>query len=153
MLERASRIDLENYLPEDVLTKVDRASMLSSIEVRAPLLDRSMLEFAYARVPSYLKATSGTRKVLLKRLASRVLPPQFDTARKQGFSIPLGRWLAGGEWSGFFREVLLGSRSDLFDHETVEKLLRGQDRGRNNSERLFALTMFELWRQHYRASM
>ncbi|MGA2399109.1 MAG: asparagine synthase (glutamine-hydrolyzing) [Steroidobacteraceae bacterium] len=153
LLERASRVDLENYLPEDILTKVDRASMLSSIEIRAPLLDRAMLEFAYGRVPSHLKATSTSRKVLLKRLASRVLPSQFDAVRKHGFSIPLGRWLAGGEWSGSFREVLLGPRSDLFDRQTIAQLLRGQERGRNNCERLFALTIFELWRQHYRASM
>ncbi len=152
LLQRASRFDLGNYLPEDILVKVDRASMLSSLEVRAPLLDRKVVEFACAKVPSTLKATAGARKVLLKRLAARILPPQFDRQRKQGFSVPLARWLAGGEWSQFFREVLLGSQSTLFEHTTIRTLLRGQERGRTNSERLFALVMLELWRREYRAS-
>jgi asparagine synthase (glutamine-hydrolysing) len=153
LLQRASRFDLENFLPEDILVKVDRASMLSSLEVRAPLLDRTLLEFACREVPSSLKATSGTRKVLLKQLAARVLPPQFDRQRKQGFSIPLARWIDGGEWAGFFREVLLGSQSTLLDHKSVRGLLRGQERGRANSERLFALVMLELWRREYGASL
>jgi asparagine synthase (glutamine-hydrolysing) len=153
LLERASRFDLENYLPEDILVKVDRASMLSSLEVRAPLLDRQLVEFAYRKVPSALKATAGSRKVLLKQVAARVLPPQFDRQRKQGFSIPLARWLDGAEWSEFFRDVLLGSQSTLLEHETVRALLRGQQRGRANSERLFALVMLELWRREYRASL
>jgi asparagine synthase (glutamine-hydrolysing) len=153
LLQRASRFDLENYLPEDILVKVDRASMLSSLEVRAPLLDRKVVEFACAKVPSALKATAGSRKVLLKQLAARVLPPQFDRQRKQGFSIPLARWLAGVEWSQFFREVLLGSQSTLFEHTTIRALLRGQERGRTNGERLFALVMLELWRREYRASL
>ena len=153
LLQRASRFDLENYLPEDILVKVDRASMLSSLEVRAPLLDRTLVEFACRAVPSSLKATSGARKVLLKQLATRVLPPQFDRQRKQGFSIPLARWIEGGEWAEFFRDVLLGSQSALLDHERVRGLLRGQERGRANSERLFALVMLELWRREYGASL
>jgi asparagine synthase (glutamine-hydrolysing) len=153
LLQRASRFDLENYLPEDILVKVDRASMLSSLEVRAPLLDRRVVEFACRRVPSALKATAGSRKVLLKQLAARVLPPQFDRQRKQGFSIPLAGWLEGGEWAGFFRETLLGSQSTLFEHKSIRTLLHGQQHGRANSERLFALVMFELWRREYRASL
>jgi asparagine synthase (glutamine-hydrolysing) len=153
LLQRASRFDLENYLPEDILVKVDRASMLSSLEVRAPLLDRTLLEFACRAVPSSLKATSGARKILLGQLAARVLPPQFDRRRKQGFSVPLARWIEGGEWARFFRDVLLGSRSTLLDHDSVRGLLRGQERGRVNSERLFALVMLELWRREYRASL
>jgi asparagine synthase (glutamine-hydrolysing) len=153
LLERASRLDLENYLPEDILVKVDRASMLSSLEVRAPLLDRQVVEFACRRVPSALKATAASRKVLLKQVAARILPSQFDRQRKQGFAIPLGRWLDGNEWSTFFREVLLGAQSTLLEHAPVNALLRGQQRGRANSERLFALVMLELWRREYRVSL
>jgi len=150
LLQRATRTDFENYLAEDILVKVDRASMLNSLEVRAPLLDYRIIEFAFGKVPSDLKATPSSRKVLLKRLAARLLPPQFDQQRKQGFSIPLAAWLQSGPWLRFFRDVLLGSDGRLFDRAAVSELLDGQARGLRNSERLFALLLFELWRQEYR---
>jgi asparagine synthase (glutamine-hydrolysing) len=152
LLGRATRMDFENYLPEDILVKVDRASMLNSLEVRAPLLDHRVIEFAFGKVPSSLKATATSRKVLLKKLAARLLPPQFDRERKQGFSIPLASWLQSDPWRGFFREVLLGSVDTLFHPRAVGALLAGQAKGRGNSERLFALVMLELWRREYRVS-
>lgn len=153
LLQRATRMDFDNYLSEDILVKVDRASMLNSLEVRAPLLDYRLIEFAFSRVPSHMKATSTNRKILLKKLTSRLLPPEFDQHRKQGFSIPLASWLRSGAWQDFFREVLLGTDSSLFDHKVVRKLLDGQSRGRANSERLFSLVMFELWRREYNISI
>ncbi len=153
LLQRATRMDFGNYLAEQILVKVDRASMLNSLEVRAPLLDFRLIEFAFAKVPSHLKATSNSRKVLLKKLAARVLPREFDQQRKQGFSIPLASWLQSGPWNAFFRETLLGSDDSLFDRNEVSKLLAGQAKGRVNSERLFALVLFELWRREYRISM
>jgi asparagine synthase (glutamine-hydrolysing) len=151
LLQRATRMDFENYLAEDILVKVDRASMLNSLEVRAPLLDYRVIEFAFGRVPSELKATRSGRKLLLKKLAARLLPPSFDTRRKQGFSIPLASWLAKDVWQSFFRDALLGSDA-FFNRKLVIDLLEGQAKGRSNSERLFALVMFELWRREYRVA-
>ena len=148
LLQRATRMDFQNYMAEDILVKVDRASMLHSLEVRAPLLDFRVIEFAFAKVPSYLKATAQEKKILLKRLTTRVLPPAFDRHRKQGFSIPLANWLKGGAFRETFHDVLRDPQS-IFDSRTADALLRGQDRGRNNGERLFALVMFELWRRAY----
>jgi asparagine synthase (glutamine-hydrolysing) len=74
---------------------------------------------------------------------------EFDQHRKQGFSIPLGSWLQSGAWRDYFCEVLLGSENALFGHAVVNKLLNGQAKGRANSERLFALVLFELWRREY----
>lgn len=153
LLQRATRMDFENYLAEDILVKVDRASMLNSLEVRAPLLDHRIIEFAFGKVPSCLKATPTQRKVLLKKLAARVLPPAFDQQRKQGFSIPLASWLQSGPWGEFFREVLLDSRDGLFDRRFVGGLLASQAKGRSNSERLFALVLFELWRREYKVGI
>jgi asparagine synthase (glutamine-hydrolysing) len=153
LLQRATRMDFENYLAEDILVKVDRASMLNSLEVRAPLLDYRVIEFAFGRVPPRLKATATLRKVLLKRLTSRLLPPEFDYHRKQGFSIPLASWLRSGPWQSFFREVLLEPGNILFSHKMVSNLLDGQAKGRANTERLFALVMFELWRREYQVSI
>ncbi|HHT9158229.1 MAG TPA: asparagine synthase (glutamine-hydrolyzing) [Candidatus Brocadiaceae bacterium] len=153
LLQRSTRMDFENYLPEDILVKVDRTSMLNSLEVRAPFLDYRIIEFAYGKVPSYLKATPTSSKVLLKKLAMRLLPVEFDHQRKQGFSIPLGSWLQDGPWKQFFHETLLGSNDMLFNRQCVNDLLDGQTKGRANSERLFALVFFELWRREYGASL
>jgi len=148
LLQRATRMDFANYLAEDILVKVDRASMLSSLEMRAPLLDYRLIEFAFGRVPSRLKATPTEKKIMLKRLAARLLPPEFDQQRKQGFSIPMNEWLKKGPFRDLFWDVL---KSDdcFFDRKTVDSLLVGQDRGRSNGERLFALVQFELWRREY----
>jgi asparagine synthase (glutamine-hydrolysing) len=146
-------MDFENYLPEDILVKVDRTSMLNSLEVRAPFLDYRVIEFAFGKVPSNLKATPTSRKVLLKKLAERLLPREFDHQRKQGFSIPLGSWLQNGPWRQFFHETLLESNDTLFNRQCVNDLLDGQAKGRANSERLFALVLFELWRREYKISL
>lgn len=153
LLQRATQMDFENYLPEDILVKIDRASMLTSLEVRTPLLDYRIVEFAFGKTPADLRVTTNGRKVLLKKLCGRVLPVKFDLARKQGFSIPLGRWLRNGPWRDFFQEVLLGSSDIIFDRRFVSELFDGQWKGRVNSERLFALTLFELWRKEYRVSL
>lgn len=152
LLQRATRMDFQDYLAEDILVKVDRASMLNSLEIRAPLLDLRVIEFAFGKLPSHLKATIDERKILLKRLAARVLPPEFDLQRKQGFSIPLAEWLKAGPFRELFWDTL-SSRDCLFDPATVNSLLKGQDQGRSNGERLFALVQFELWRNTYGASL
>jgi asparagine synthase (glutamine-hydrolysing) len=152
LLQRTTRTDFNNYLPEDILVKVDRASMLNSLEVRAPLLDYRVIEFAFGKVPSRLKTSAKNKKILLKRLASRVLPPDFDRTRKQGFSIPIAEWLKSGPLRELFWSTLT-SKDCLFDQDTVRSLLKGQDSGRNNGERLFALVQFELWRHTYGTSL
>jgi asparagine synthase (glutamine-hydrolysing) len=141
LLQRSTRLDFATYLAEDILVKVDRASMLNSLEVRAPMLDVRVIEFAFRRVPSELKTSAACRKVLLKKLASRVLPPAFDQRRKQGFSIPLSAWLRFGPWQERFREVLLDRGQVLFDRGVIEEILAGQSRGRSNGERLFGLVI------------
>jgi asparagine synthase (glutamine-hydrolysing) len=152
LLQRATRMDFESYLPDDILVKVDRASMLSSLEVRAPLLGYRVIEFAFGKVPSRLKATEGEKKILLKRLAARLLPPEFDRKRKQGFSIPLAEWLKAGPFRDLFWGTLTAADA-MFDAPTVRSLLKRQDRGFSNGERLFALVQFELWRRCYGVSL
>jgi asparagine synthase (glutamine-hydrolysing) len=148
LLDRMTRMDFQNFLAEDILVKVDRASMLASLEVRAPFLDHRIIEFAFAEIPSSLKATSGALKVLLKALSRRVLPPEFDYTRKQGFSIPLDKWLRGGEWADSFRAVL-DCEDGWFSRPAVRRLLDEQERGVRHGEQLYALLMVELWRRQY----
>lgn len=153
LIQQATRFDFYNYLPEDILVKVDRASMLNSLEVRAPFLDYRLIDFAFGKVPTRLKTTLNQRKIMLKLLAKRVLPAEFDLQRKQGFSIPLAAWLESSAYSDFFGDVLLGSDNPIFDRRFITTLLDGQKKGRSNSERLFSLIMFELWRKEYGVSL
>lgn len=150
-LQLATAVDFQTYLPDDILVKVDRASMLTSLEVRAPWLDSRIIELAFGRTPESLRAGNGQRKILPKRLAARLLPPEFNVSRKQGFSIPLGDWLRG-EWAPLVDEVL-GANDALFDRDTVRQIVANQRRGYRNTERVFALILFELWRRTYRVSV
>jgi asparagine synthase (glutamine-hydrolysing) len=150
-VQRAMAMDFQTYLPDDILVKVDRASMLTSLEVRAPFLDPGILEFAFGRVPDRLRAWKGQRKVLLRKLAKRLLPADLDITRKQGFSIPLDRWFRG-PWGAYMCDVLRQADPRLFDQRAIERFITGQERGFVNSHRLFALTIFELWRREYRVS-
>ncbi|HMA40290.1 MAG TPA: asparagine synthase (glutamine-hydrolyzing) [Gemmatimonadales bacterium] len=140
--------DFRRYLPDDVLVKMDRASMLASLEVRAPLLDHRVVEFALGSVPDAALATGTHRKVLLRQLARRLLPHAFDLARKQGFSVPLARWL-NGMWGTYMTTILEETDGRLFDRRVVRNLIRGHRRGLDNAKRLFALMLLELWRREY----
>jgi asparagine synthase (glutamine-hydrolysing) len=151
-VQRAMAMDFRSYLVDDILVKVDRASMLTSLEVRAPLLDPRIIDFAYGRVPDSMRAWRGQRKVLLRKLAAKVLPPELDITRKQGFSIPLGEWFRG-DWGTYMRDVLLQSDGSFFDQRAIRSLISGQELGLVNSHRLFSLTIFELWRREYQPSL
>jgi asparagine synthase (glutamine-hydrolysing) len=147
-LQQATVTDFCTYLPEDILVKVDRASMLCSLEVRAPFLDPALIAFAFSGVPDALRATRDARKILPRRLAARLLPPALDLQRKQGFSLPLSEWFEG-QWGGYMDDVLRAADPDVLDPRAVDSLLKGQRRGYTNEHRLFALTMLELWRREY----
>jgi asparagine synthase (glutamine-hydrolysing) len=151
-LQKAMATDFSTYLVDDILAKVDRASMLASLEVRAPFLDYRIIEFAFSRVPDRLRVVGKYRKILLRHLAKRLLPPTLDIDRKQGFAIPLSKWLKGA-WGDYFEEVLDGLPAELFNKGFVFDIIRKQQQGYANSQRLFSLVMFELWRRHYNISL
>lgn len=152
LIQRATRMDFQNYLAEDILVKVDRTSMLNSIEMRTPFLDVALIEFAFKNVPSNLKADNSQTKILLNQLAAKNLPKEFELHRKQGFSIPISDWLKKGPFRDLFWDTLLHDEC-IFNHRFVESLLRGQDKGRKNGERLFSLVLFELWRKEYNVTL
>ena len=147
-LQKMMIADFTTYLPEDILVKVDRASMLASLEVRAPLLDYRIIEFAFGRVPDHLRATPDNRKVLLRMLASRILPPKLDLTRKMGFSLPLASWFRG-PWGGYMDDVLNSAPSALYNGKALKKLMTGEKERRRNAQRLFNLAFLELWRREY----
>ena len=148
VLQKMTTADFATYLPEDILVKVDRASMLASLEVRAPFLDYRVIEFAFGKVPDALRATASSRKVLLKRLSKRVLPMQLNVDRKQGFSLPLNAWFKG-PWGDYLKEVVRSSPRQLFDPAAIDALFKSQERGFSTAQRLFNLAILELWRREY----
>ena len=100
LLDRLQRWDLENFLAEGLLTKADRASMSSALELRAPFLDESVMAFA-ASLPAADRIQNFATKIFLKRYALRYLPKSIVHRRKRGLSVPIGRWLRGPlrEWA------------------------------------------------------
>lgn len=151
-VQSATRTDFQRYLPDDILVKVDRASMACGLEMRAPFLDRPMLDFAFGRVPSRFKADASGGKLLPKRLAEQLFPPEFDRQRKQGFSIPLGAWLRQEPLATFVKDVLMAPDT-LLSAPFAASLFDGHRKGRSNSERLFILAMLELWKRTYGAHL
>ncbi len=140
-------IDTHHYLPEDILTKVDRMSMLASLESRVPLLDHVLLEFA-ATIPSKLKIRAGTAKYVLKRAMEPDLPPEVLHRPKMGFGVPLARWFRGElrDWATSLLTDPRARQRGLVRPDAVATLLADHRGGRRDrSPQLWSLVCFELW--------
>ena len=122
--------------------------MLASLEVRAPFLDHRVIEFAFSRVPDRYRTTMLNRKVLLRQLGRKLLPKEFEIKRKQGFSIPLSAWFKGS-WGTTMCEILSAGNLGSLDSGAIGSIVSLQKSGYSNMQRLFGLTMLELWRREY----
>ena len=151
-VNRYLALDTATYLPGDLLVKLDRMSMAHALEVRSPLLDYRVFEFA-ATLPAGLKLRRGGTKVLLKELARRRgVPSSVVDRRKQGFGMPVGAWMRG-PLRGWVRDLLLGEEMrgrGWFVPARVERLVAEHvDEGRNHTARLWNLAMLESWNRHF----
>lgn len=150
-IDRMMRTDVLTYLPEDVLVKVDRATMASSLEARAPLLDHVLVDFA-AKLPAHRKLRFQTAKVLFRQIASDLLPPAVLDKPKFGFTVPMGDWFRTG-LADRFREVVLAPDARIRDHldqSVAERLLAAHGQGGvDNAHRLWLLLAFELWARRW----
>lgn len=139
--------DQMTYLPNDLLVKVDIATMAVSLEARSPFLDHHVIEFA-ASLPQDLKLRRLTSKYLLKKVLRKLLPSENLNRRKMGFGVPIGHWFRG-KMQPFLREVVLSEkamRRGLFKPEAVRQLIELHARGeRDYSHQLWTLLMLELW--------
>jgi asparagine synthase (glutamine-hydrolysing) len=148
VVQRATRTDYATYLPDDILAKVDRASMRASLEVRAPFLDTAVTEFAFGRLPDALRATQDARKIILRRLGARLLPSTLDLTRKQGFSIPVADWLRG-PWRPLLDAAVHDGRSTLIDRAALQGWQQRLDHGQDVGDALFACLVLQRWEQTY----
>ncbi len=153
VVQSATRSDFKNYLSNDILVKTDRASMLNSVELRAPLLDKNIVEFAFNSVPSNYKATSKDKKILLKDVARKILPTDFNFNRKHGFSIPIGQLFRGKKWRRYIEDTLLSHNSDIFNINYLKSLIYNHYRGYNNSERIFLMLVLKRWMEKNQISI
>ena len=139
------------YLPDQNLATVDRASMACGLEVRSPFLDRPLVDLA-SQIPSHLKLRGWQTKYILKRALRHDLPAAILHRRKQGFGVPLGAWLRGPLRQELQQRLAPEriSRLGLFDGATVTRLVSEHLRGRRDHRKvLWALLMFDTWREHY----
>lgn len=145
-LNRMLSVDLQAWLPDDLLIKADKMTMAASIELRVPFLDHRIVEFA-GRLPCHLKVRDGQTKYLLKEVMRKRLPAEILMARKRGFPIPIGQWLRG-ELYRSAQSWLLDSPllRGLFKRHELEKLLRIQRSGRQDlHNEIYGLICLAVW--------
>ncbi|MEP6783827.1 MAG: asparagine synthase (glutamine-hydrolyzing) [Acidobacteriota bacterium] len=151
VLNRQLYADLSLYLADDILVKVDRMSMATSLETRAPFLDGDLMELAFS-MPGHLKIRNGERKWILKQAMKDVLPETILNRKKEGFSIPMKNWLRK-ELQPLMRSLLSPdriARRGLFDADYVRKLMDEHTAGReNHAHTLFPLMVLERWAEEH----
>jgi asparagine synthase (glutamine-hydrolysing) len=147
---RAQLLDIALYLPDDLLVKVDIASMANSLEVRAPFLDRCLVEYAL-QLPTSLMIRGTRRKWVLRKAFADTLPPENLARRKQGFGVPIGRWLRQ-ELRPLLGDVVLSKTAlerGYLRPDAVRALVDEHLGGVDHSHRLWSLLMLELWHREF----
>lgn len=150
-IERMQFLDMNFYMAEDILTKVDRASMAVSLEVRAPFLDPRVARFA-ASLPLEYKLKGSKGKYILKKAVEPLLPKTILQRPKKGFGIPIAEWLKG-RLNSFMRDLLAPERlknQGLFDENYVQKLIKEHETGAaSRHKQLWTLLVFQLWYDNF----
>jgi asparagine synthase (glutamine-hydrolysing) len=143
--------DAQMYLPDDLLVKVDRASMAVGLEVREPLLDHRLVEYAIA-LPHRFKYQEGTSKYILRRILYKYVPRQLVDRRKQGFSVPLASWLRSALKPLALRALdpVRIRRQGIFSSRYVQGIVDSFMAGdRVSAKKVWNLLQFELWHQRW----
>ena len=150
-LDSVLAADVESYLPNDLLVKMDVATMANSMEARSPFLDHKVMEFC-ARLPVEYKIRGRTLKYLLRKVAVDLVPAANIKRRKMGFGVPVGTWMKNGQLS-FVKDTLLSPRAlkrGYFRPGTVEALVNGHSAAQQDySQQLWALVWLEIWHQQF----
>jgi asparagine synthase (glutamine-hydrolysing) len=149
--ERMMLLDQLGYLPDDILVKVDRASMAVSLEAREPLLDHRLVELAWT-LPVEMKLEALAGKKILRALLARELPRELFERRKMGFGLPVGEWLRGPlrGWTESLLDERRLAEEGLLDPKPVRAAWREHLAGRDRQPLLWTVLMFEAWLQRWR---
>jgi asparagine synthase (glutamine-hydrolysing) len=145
-LSRIQYVDMKTYLVDDILVKVDRASMANSLEVRCPLLDHKLMELI-AQIPSGLKLQNGTGKYIFKKSLECVLPKDVLTRAKKGFSMPVAEWFRG-ELKDYAHAAIFDSPDEILSNEFLRRCWNQHQRGQRDwSAMLWSVLMFKSWQE------
>ena len=146
-LRRMMALDTLTYLPDDILVKVDRATMAVSLEARAPFLDHRISEFA-CRLPDSLLMQSGQGKMILRKLLAKYVPTSLTDRPKQGFGIPVDRWVRGPlrDWAESLLDPRLLAEQGFFRANHIRQVWEEHASGRaNRITQLWPILMFQAW--------
>ncbi len=149
--ERMAFLDTKTYLPDDILTKVDRASMAVSLEVRVPLLDHRVVEFAW-RLPKQMKLKGASTKRLLRRILYRHVPRELVDRPKAGFAVPLDQWLRGPlrNWAEALLDEKKLKREGVLNPGPIRHAWTNHLAGRGNEgQAIWGVLMFQSWRERW----
>ena len=147
-LDRGMYLDLKTWLPDDILAKVDRATMAHSLESRAPFLDSKIVEFA-ATLPVNFKMNGFNKKFLLKKSQQNTLPGYVLNQKKKGFNAPVAHWMSGTLRNTMYFATTYEGLKEFFNFEEIHKLWRDHDlKVSDNSYKLFGIACFSIWLQN-----
>jgi asparagine synthase (glutamine-hydrolysing) len=149
-LSRIQYVDMKTYLVDDILAKVDRASMANSLEVRCPLLDHKVMELI-AQIPSNLKLHNGQGKYIFKKALATILPESILTRKKKGFAVPVAEWFRG-ELKEYAYEGIIRRPDEMLNGAFLNRCWQQHQSGQRDwSALLWCVLMFKSWREVPRA--
>jgi asparagine synthase (glutamine-hydrolysing) len=146
-IERMMQLDMLTYMVDDILAKVDRATMAVALESRAPFLDHSIVEFAWS-LPETMKLRAGQTKWILRQVLYRHVPKALIERPKMGFEVPIGLWLRGGlkDWAAALLDPARLRREGHFDAAVIGRMWHEHLSGRfNHGAQLWAVLMVQAW--------
>ena len=140
-------LDMKTYLVDDILTKVDIASMSNSLEVRVPILDHKVIELAF-KIPFHMKINNNNQKIIFKDSLKSILPPEIIKHKKQGFNMPISSWFKDS-LNDYIKDILFSKNAKIYDYlniSYVKEIVNNHDLGfRNYSAKIWSLLVLEEW--------